>query len=130
MKKQTPATKRTRKRLLSALNESLSRIGTSPYARSMSDAKTYVCSVCNMPVKACKIHAGTVCREMIREGTDSWFLEDALLHPEEERRQGRCALCGEPIAAAILKKNPVAELCGRCAKKGHHLRPLPGVPKA
>ncbi len=95
----------------------------------MSDAETYVCSVCNMTVQACRIHAGTVCREMIREGTDSWFLEDALLHPEEQR-QGRCVLCGEQIATGTLKKNPVAELCGRCAKRGHHLRPSVGVTRA
>jgi len=122
----TSAQKRMKKRLLSALNSSLGKIEQSPYARSIEDGETYICSVCNMRVKACSIHAGAMCGEMIREGTQAWLLEDALRDPDE-RKHGTCSICGKRISAAVLKKNPTAELCGNCQQKCRHVRQVPGV---
>ncbi len=119
-KKQTQ--KRTPKKdLLRALNANLSAIEQTPFVRSMADGKEFVCSVCDQPVKPCESDPTAVCGHMVREGTESWLLEQSLRHPEE-RTPGICIACGGRISPAHLKKDPTAELCSSCTAKAERVR--------
>jgi hypothetical protein len=104
-------------RLLTALRTDLSTIERSPYVRSLSEGKEYICTVCEMPVKPCDADPSAVCGHMVREGTDSWYIEESLQQPDVHI-VGLCSSCGKRISPAQLKKNPLAELCAACVKSG------------
>jgi hypothetical protein len=106
-----------KKGLLTALRTDLSAIERSPHVRSLSEGKEYVCTVCEMPVKPCDSDPSAVCGHMVREGTDSWLVEESLRYPEVHSL-GVCSSCGKRISPAQLRKNPLAELCAACVKSG------------
>jgi hypothetical protein len=105
-----------KKQLLRALNANLGAIDKTPWVRSLTDGREYVCSVCNLEVKPCDAQPGAMCGHMLREGTDAALLEDALKNPDAQT-YGVCSSCGKRLSPAQLKKNPTAELCSDCARK-------------
>lgn len=95
------------------MNEVIRRLGQMDPHFLMEEAETYICALCDMERKPCKIHTGTKCALMIREGTELEYLQ----YIDRKRRSnlyGWCISCGQELDAQTLAQNPLTELCITC----------------
>src|SRR3989304_8251869 len=87
------------KRLLSHLP------GHSHEILDVETGREQMCAVCDMALKPCVIHPGSLCCVALKGGTELFELEAALirLHNGE---YGICIRCGKKIAKQHLKNHP------------------------
>lgn len=97
----------------SQMNEVIRRVGKADVEHLIYEAETYICALCDMERKPCKIHAGIKCTTMIREGTELELLRRAEKQQISEA-YGFCGICNNKIEQSILALNPLAELCNTC----------------
>ena len=90
--------------------------GHSGQILDLESGREYLCSVCDVPLKPCAIHPGSLCCVALKGGTELFELEAALirLHNDE---YGICIRCGKKIAKQHLKNHPAAVLCEQCLQK-------------
>ena len=95
------------KRLLSHLP------GHSHEILDVETGREQMCAVCDMALKPCVIHPGSLCCVALKGGTELFELEAALirLHNGE---YGFCSRCAQEIGKQRLKLNPATVLCKRC----------------
>lgn len=99
------------------LRKTLQNLAETSPQTSFEEAKEFVCSVCNLPVKPCEADARATCFHMMREATEL----QALFSSEKEERRA-CLSCGKMMTRKWLRKNPTAELCATCTMKTKKMR--------
>lgn len=111
------AARRQKSPTINKLRKTLKFLAETPPQNSYREAKEFVCTVCNLPVKPCEADARATCFHMMREGT-----EIQSLHSSEKDGRRLCISCGRSIPRKSLEKNPTAELCPTCTKKSMKMR--------
>ncbi len=99
------------------LRKTLKILSETPASFSYREAKQYVCSVCNLPVKPCEGDSRATCFHMMREGTELQSLFTA-----EQERSRHCVSCGRAIPKKSLRMNPNVDLCPACTTKSKKMK--------
>ncbi len=102
---------------LRKLRKTLQTLEDTAAQKSFFEAKEYVCSVCDLPVKPCSTDSRATCFHMMREGTE---LQALVLNARERNRQ--CLSCGKTISKKALASHPESEMCPTCKKKTSRTR--------
>ena len=91
------------------LRRTLKEVAEVKPATFLEEAESYVCAVCDLPLKYCLADPARCCSTKMLEGTELQLLRRA-------RKQGgpRCVSCGSIIPKRVLRRNPLAELCPAC----------------
>ena len=107
-------TKFYEKLLLGRIQRLLSHLpGHSQEILDIESGKEYLCSVCDVPMKPCAVHAGYLCCVALKGGTELFDLEAALIRLQSGE-YGFCVRCGKMIGKRRLQTHPAAVLCERC----------------
>jgi len=106
--------------VLSKLRKTLQTLEETSLRASMDEAKEYICSVCDLPVKPCEANSSATCFHMLREGTEL----QALFVSEKESSR-KCIVCGKTISKKSIVQDPEAELCATCRRKTTKSRTAP-----
>ena len=91
------------------LKATLTEIAVTPPTASFDEGESFICAVCELPVRACNADETKRCSNMLLVGT-----ELQLLRETGKGRSILCIRCGNPVPKRVLTKNPLAELCPRC----------------
>jgi hypothetical protein len=91
------------------LKATLTRLAVTPAASSFKEGESFICAVCELPVRKCNADETVRCTDMLLAGTELQLLRDT-----GKVRATLCIRCGSKISARALAKNPFAELCPGC----------------
>jgi len=111
--------KRPKLSTVKKLRSVLTEIAVTAPAAAVSEGETFVCSVCQLPVKLCNNDPTKHCEQSLLEGTELQLLRRAA-----KQQTVRCLHCGDVISSKVLKKNPLAELCSNCQQSPSSSKPL------
>jgi hypothetical protein len=113
-------TKFYEKLLLRRIETLLSHLpGHSHEILDVESGKEYLCSLCDMPMKPCAVHAGYLCCVALKGGTELFELEAALIRLQSGE-YGFCVRCGKIIGKHRLQAYPATVLCERCFDMTSH----------
>jgi hypothetical protein len=104
-----PAGKRSANPTIRKVRQTLKGIAESKPTSFLEEAETYVCAVCDLPLKLCLADPARCCSTKLLEGT-----ELQLLRRSQKEGDARCISCGSVIPKRVLRRNPLAELCPAC----------------
>ena len=91
------------------LRQTLKEVAEAKPTSFLEEAETYVCAVCDLPLKLCLADPARCCSTKLLEGT-----ELQLLRRSQRVGGTHCISCGSVIPKRVLRKNPLAELCPAC----------------
>jgi hypothetical protein len=91
------------------LKATLTEMAVTPSTASFKEGESYICAVCELPVRVCNADETKRCSNMLLVGTQL-----QLLRETEKGRSILCIRCGSKIPKSVLTKNPLAELCPSC----------------
>jgi hypothetical protein len=120
-----PVRKRSANPTIRKLRQTLKDIAETKPASFLEEAETYVCAVCELPLKFCLADPARCCSTKLLEGT-----ELQLLRRAQKEVGARCISCGSMMPKRVLRKNPLAELCAACqptSLKSKHPKRSKGV---
>jgi DNA-directed RNA polymerase subunit RPC12/RpoP len=99
------------------LKATLTEIAVTPPTASFKEGESYICAVCELPVRKCNADETVRCSNMLLVGTELQLLRDT-----GKGRSVLCIRCGNPLAKRILAKNPLAELCPTCQQSSPKIK--------
>lgn len=103
------AQKRSVNPTIRKLRQTLKKVAEAKPTSFLEEAETYVCAVCDLPLKLCLADPARCCSMKLLEGT-----ELQLLRRSQRVGGTLCISCGSVIPKRVLHKNPLAELCSDC----------------
>lgn len=111
MKKRRNMTRSPQKRTGLRVGRVLDGLADVPLAQALDDAERFICAVCARPLKLCLSDPLWVCSTKWKEGTVLQALRQTA------RVRPFCLSCGRPLVAAVLRRNPLAEMCPSCRRR-------------
>lgn len=119
MKRRGGTKRAARRRTVLRVSRVLDNLADVPLSEVMDDAERFICAVCARPVKLCLSDPLWVCSTKWKEGTVLQALRQTA------RARPVCVSCGRTLTAAVLRRNPLAEVCPSCRRRSsmtpHHL---------